>query len=527
VPHAQPASGRPRWHPLRRWAPPLAAVTAGLLLLLAFPPYGLWWLAPIGVALLAVAVHGRRVRAGLGLGALCGAALFVPLLDWTNLHTGVLPWLLLSAACAAYVAAVGGALAYVGPLLTRWPWTAPPVVGALWVAQEAMRGRTPFGGFPWGRLAFSQGHSPLLAFAAWGGAPLVTFVVALCGGLLALAVTRSWGGPVRRGGSRPGSRFTAGLVALGVLAVVPATAALVPAAQPNGPAVTVAIVQGNVPRLGLDFNAQRRAVLDNHVRGTVELADRVAAGTETQPDLVVWPENASDIDPLANADAAAAIDRAAAAIGAPILVGALLQGSGTGLLNAGLLWVAGQGETQRYVKRHPVPFAEYVPMRRIARLVSDKVDLVRVDFQAGDRPGVLTVGPMTFGDVICFEVAYDNIVRDTVTGGAQLIVVQTNNATFNAAEAAQQGDMVRLRAVEHGRPALMASTVGISSFVDSAGRVSGATRFNTPAVVVRTVQLADGRTLATRIGVGPEWTLVGAALAALAGAGWLRRRRQE
>ena len=90
-----------------------------------------------------------------------------------------------------------------------------------------------------------------------------------------------------------------------------------------------------------------------------------------------------------------------------------------------------------------------------------------------DRPGAL-------GDVICFEVAYDEVVRDTVTHGAQLLVVQTNNATFNEAEARQQLAMVQVRAVEHGRAALMASTVGISAFVDESGAVHQATDFNEP-----------------------------------------------
>src|SRR5690606_9274638 len=146
-------------------------------------------------------------------------------------------------------------------------------------------------------------------------------------------------------------------------------------------------------------------------------------------------------------------------IGAPVLVGAVLRGPGPNQVrNAGLLWLPGTGPDQVYIKRHPVPFAEYVPLRRVARLVSEQVDRVRADFVAGSGPGVLRVGSVVLGDVICFEVAYDEVVRDTVTGGAQLLVVQTNNATFNVAEARQQLAMVRLRAVEHGRDALMAST---------------------------------------------------------------------
>jgi apolipoprotein N-acyltransferase len=163
-----------------------------------------------------------------------------------------------------------------------------------------------------------------------------------------------------------------------------------------------------------------------------------------------------------------------------------------------------------------------VPMRSLARRVTDKVDLVRSDFIGGGRPGVLRVGPATVGDVICFEVAYDSVVRDTVTGGAQLLVVQTNNATFDPDEASQQLAMVRLRAVEHGRDSLMASTVGISGFVSTDGRVHAATRFNTPAVEVRELRVSATRTLATRLGAGPEYGLVAAAVVALVAAVALR-----
>ncbi|MFC4092198.1 apolipoprotein N-acyltransferase [Micromonospora sp. GCM10011541] len=502
-------------------AVPLALV-AGLALLAAFPPYGVWPLAPVGVALLAAAAHRRRLRAGAGLGFLTGVALFAPLLEWTNLHTGYLPWVLLSLLQAGYLALLGAATAWVTPLADRWRWAWPALTGLLWVGQEALRDRTPFGGFPWGRLAFSQDSSPLLPLAALGGAPLVTFAVALAGGLLVAVAWRPW--QHQAGQWRP----VAGLLA--ALAVVLGAGSAVPVGvRGGGDSVTVAIVQGNVPRLGLDFNAQRQAVLNNHVDATLTLAAQVAAGAQPRPDLVVWPENSSDIDPLRNPGAGDRISQAADAIGAPILVGAVLLGPGEGQVrNAGLLWRPGSGADldQLYTKRHPVPFAEYVPLRSIARAVSSEVDRVRSDFVAGTHPGVLDAGPAVLGDVICFEVAYDGIVRDTVTGGAQLLVVQTNNATFDVAEARQQLAMVRLRAVEHGRAALMASTVGVSGFVTPDGRVTGATGFNTAAVVVRQMQLGDGRTPATRAGVWPEVALAALAVAALAGAAVLRRRRE-
>lgn len=509
---ADPAAG-----PLRLWVSVVLAVLAGASILLALPPYDLWPLAPVGVALLAAATHRRRLRGGFGVGLLAGAVLFLPLLWWTTFAGGWLPWVILSTSQAGFVGLLGLASAWTSPLVDRWRGLWPVLTAVLWTAMEAFRDRAPFGGFPWGRLAFSQGDAPALRLAAWGGAPLVTFAVAAAGGVLVALLWR------RKVTVAP---VVAYLIAGGLIVGGPA---LAPVAEADGPAKLVAVVQGNVPRLGLDFNAQRRAVLDNHVRATIELANQVAEGRQRRPELVVWPENSSDIDPLRNQDAAQQIASAAAAIGVPILVGAVLRGDKPNeVKNAGILWqpVTGPDQAQTYIKRHPVPFAEYMPLRPIARFVAgEKVDLVR-DMVAGDHAGVIDTGSVTVGDVICFEVAYDSVVRDVVTGGGQILAVQTNNATFNEAEARQQLAMVQLRAVEHGRPALMVSTVGVSAFVDTAGHVQADTGFNVPAVVLRDMRLSDTTTLATRSGHWPEMAVCVLAVIALAGALPLRRRRR-
>ncbi len=528
--------------PAPGWLGVLCALASGGALLLAFPPVGLWWAAPVGVALLAVAVHRRRPRTGFGLGLLSGLALFVALLSWTEIVGGVAPWLILAVTESVFIGLLGAAAAWTSPVVDRYRWAWPLATGVLWVGQEALRDRLPFGGFPWGRLAFSQPDAPTLRLAALGGAPLVTFAVALAGGLLALALWSAGGR--RRPRSRPQQAFdgrrvqpesaSIGWPGRAVSVAVPAAAAVlvglvgftVPSGRPDGPAVTVAVIQGNVPRMGLEFNAQRRAVLDNHVSATLDLARRVASGQAPRPDLVVWPENSSDIDPLIadDADARDQINRAADAIKAPILVGTLLEGPGDHVRNVAIVWNPGSGpQSPMYVKQHPVPFAEYIPLRSLARMVTDKVDLVRSDFVPGDRTGVLSVGPATVADAICFEVAYDDLVRSAVTGGGQLITVQTNNADFNTAEARQQLAMVQLRAIEHGRDALMASTVGVSAFVTADGRVLDATRLNTQAVLLRQLDLGRGRTLATTIGPLPEFVLSGFAVAVLAAAAFRRR----
>jgi apolipoprotein N-acyltransferase len=517
--------GRLRWP----WRTLLAAV-GGLVLVLAFPGYDLVLLAPLGPAALALAVRGQRVRSGAWLGLVFGLAFFVPLLSWTGIYVGPFPWLALAVWEAVHLAVLGAATALTSRL-RFWPvWTA-----ALWVADEALRGRFVLDGFPWGRLGFSQTEGPLLALAAYGGVPLVSFAVALTGTLLAAAVVA-----VHRGlraapmAEERGTSLRAGALLLVAALTVPLVGMLawlpLPGASltEGGPTATVAVVQGDVPRAGLDFNAQRRAVLDNHVQRTLELAEAVAAGEEPQPDVVVWPENSSDIDPYTNADAARQIDRAASAVDAPILVGAVVEGPGEYISNTAIVWDPADGPGETYVKRHPVPLAEYVPARDFFRFFSDKVDLVRRDFIAGDEVGVLDVDGIRLGDLICFEVVYDGLVGDVVDGGAGMIVVQTNNATFGFTdESAQQLAMSRLRAVEHGRTVVVAATSGISAVVAPDGTIRRSSRLFTPDVFVEEIAQRDSTTVAQRLGAAPEWALaaVGAvALLAAARPTLLRRR---
>jgi apolipoprotein N-acyltransferase len=313
-----------------------------------------------------------------------------------------------------------------------------------------------------------------------------------------------------------------------------------PGATDGDSMTRVAAVQGNVPRIGLDFNSQRRAVLDNHVQATLELADRVAAGQAEQPDVVLWPENASDIDPYINADAAAEITRATDAIGVPVLIGAVVQGPGENVSNTGIVWRpgegAGTGQDSTYVKRHPAPFAEYIPYRDFFRNFSKQVDLVTRDFISGDElrdnpVGVMRMGvndQVQVGDVICFEVAYDSLVRSSVVAGAQLLVVQTNNATFGYTdESVQQLAQSRLRAIESGRTVVNISTVGVSGIILPDGTVAERSGHYTQEVLEATVPLRTAQTIATRVGEWPEWILTGLALALLAGSALAARRARQ
>lgn len=493
----------------RRLVRPAAAVIAGVLLYLSFPPRPLWWLVLPGFALLGWVLHRQRLRAGFGLGLLAGLGFMLPLLHWTGEEVGPVPWLALAAAEALFIAVGCIGIAAVSRLAC-WPlWAA-----AVWVLDEAVRARVPFGGFPWGKIAFGQADGVFLPLAALGGTPLLSFAVVLCGFGLCEAVLRF------RAHRRTGTLPRAAVAAAAATVLVPVAGAfaalpLVDDSAEDGTA-TVAAIQGNVPRLGLDFNSQRRAVLDNHVRRTEQLAQEVKEGKVPQPDFVLWPENSSDLDPYRNADARIVIDDAVKAIGVPTVIGAVVEPDSGNLRNTLIQWDPRKGPVDTYDKRHIQPFGEYMPMRSVARIFSSDVDRVQRDFGPGKKVGVFDLAGTNVGLVTCYEAAFDDAVRDTVMHGGQLIAVPSNNATFGRSEMTyQQLAMSRVRAVEHSRSVVVPVTSGVSAVIRPDGKVVEKTKLFTPDALVDEVPLRSSLTPATRMGTLPEGVLVLIAVAGL------------
>jgi apolipoprotein N-acyltransferase len=482
-----------------------------VLLYVSFPPRTLWWLALPAFAVLGWVLRGRGWKAALGLGYLFGLGFLLPLLVWTGVEVGPGPWLALVAIEAVFVALVGVGVAAVSKL-PAWPvWAA-----AVWIAGEAARARVPFRGFPWGKIAFGQADGVFLPLAAVGGTPVLGFAVVLCGfGLYEVVrLALDW----RR--TREVRRSAAVLALLGVAVPVVAAVAARPLVSDKAEdgTVTVAAIQGNVPRLGLDFNSQRRAVLDYHARETERLAAEVKAGKVPQPDFVLWPENSSDIDPFANADAAAVIQKAAEAINAPISVGGVVERDGK-LYNEQILWDPAKGPTQTYDKRQVQPFGEYLPLRSFIGAINENwTSMVHQDFSRGTKPGVFDIDGTEVGLATCYEAAFDWAVRDTVTHGAQLISVPSNNATFDRSEMTyQQLAMSRVRAVEHSRTVTVPVTSGVSAIIMPDGKITQKTGMFVADSLVQKVPLRSSETPATRLGILPEIALV---LVAAGGVGW-------
>jgi apolipoprotein N-acyltransferase len=499
----------------------LTALAGGVVLAAAFPPVGAWPLAAVGPALLVVALWRRSLRGSLAVGLVFGLAFFVPLLAWL-VNVAWYVW-----AALAVVEAVMFAVLAVGQrlLLNLRAW--PLAAAGWWVAAEALRDRWPFGGFPWGRLAMSQASAPTAPWVAVGGAPLLTFLMALAGATLAWLVLgpsrhQAPARPAPGGGAQAGRRRRLGpAIAFAAAAAIAVGGAVLPVDQPGAGATTatVAVVQGDVPHAGtLSGVLRATTVTANHAAETRRLAAEVKDGSAPVPDVVIWPENSTDLDPGLYPPVYATIAGAVDAINRPVLVGAVLDDP---VRNAGQLWLPGRGPVQTYVKRQLVPFGEVIPFRGFLGKFTSLPSLQPVNFTPGHRVVVFHhLGQIRLGDVICYEVGFDGLVRSEVTAGANLLVVQTNDADFEidgqTGETLQQLDIARIRAMEHDRGVLVSSTTGVSAIIAPDGSLIAHSGIWRPAILDARVPVRTSLTLADRVGGWPEYVITFLVLAALA-----------
>ncbi|PRQ12108.1 apolipoprotein N-acyltransferase [Corynebacterium sp. 13CS0277] len=497
--HDRPRPGRARWAGLGVLAVRmLLAAVGGVGVYLSFAPHGLWPLGIVGMAVFLAAAApwgGRPLSAGGGLvvGLAHGLALYLLLLPWVGEFVGAMPYVALAVTEALYSAGLGVLLARV--LRLRWGLLMAPVVT---VAVEWLRASWPFGGFGWGRISWGQADGPLVWAARVAGPTMITVLVVALAALVVLGVQAlaDW----RRGARtaptplRRARRVTAGVL-VGATALVLGVAHL-PTPAPVGD-VRVAAVQGNVPRMGLDFNAQRRAVLRNHVDATDSIS--------TPVDFAVWPENASDVNPFRDAQAGAWVAGAARELQAPILVGTVTADA-VGDRNTMVVFDADGRAGDYHYKKYLQPFGEYMPLRDFFRTISPLVDQAG-NFQPGTGDGTVRLTgaligrEITVGVSTCYEVAFDGSAASAVAHGAEILTTPTNNATFGFTDMTyQQLAMSRVRAVEYDRAVIVAATSGVSALIDPSGTVLDHSEIFTQDVLTDTLPLKQGRTLAARAG---------------------------
>ncbi|HYP74059.1 MAG TPA: apolipoprotein N-acyltransferase, partial [Microbacterium sp.] len=428
---------------------------------------------------------------------------------------GPIPWIALSMLEALLTAAMAVPIA----LAYRWmprcapgPWgrllALPALVAGLWVAREELLGTFPYGGFPWARLGVTQASSPLAEVASWTGMSGLSFLIVFA---CAAAVEC-----VRRGAwrdVRPALPTVAVLVLMLVVPQFPTT---------DAGSIRVGAVQGNGPA-GYFDEREPYDVLRAQLAATAPIEDE-------DLDVLLWPEGGVDADPTTNSSVAGVLDDLAVRVDAPLLISAVTR-RGDEYFNSSLVWEAGaDNPTQTYDKRHPVPFGEFIPHRAFYRLFApDLIDLVQREYTPGTAVPFVRIGDVGVGLAICFDVIYDDVIREGAQAGAEVYMFQTNNADFRGTdENLQQLAFARMRAIESGRAVVNLSTVGTSQVIAPDGRTIDALPADEAGAMVTDVPLRTGLTAAMVVG-GPLQTLLGwGSIVVLAFVGvWARRRTRS
>ncbi|WP_120492962.1 apolipoprotein N-acyltransferase [Microbacterium phyllosphaerae] len=488
-----------------------AAAMAALLMDLSYPDAAVWALAFPSTALLLIALIGRRPGGALLVGAVYGILFFALLVSWTSRYLGPVPWAALSILEGALTAL---ALILI-TLAYRWipkafsgRWARllllPAVVAALWVGRELFVGSWPYGGFPWARLGMTQAESPLAPVTSWIGVSGLSFLmVFLVASMIEIVRMREW--------RRPTALITPVLVTI-VLLVTP----LFPTTASGS--MRIAAVQGNGPS-GYFDEREQYSIVQAQTDATAPLYGEDA-------DLVVWPEGSLDYDPFQSDALARRMTLVATRMGAPLLANAATERDGL-YYNTSLLWTEEGTAEQIHDKRHPVPFGEYVPDRAFFNaLAPDLIGLIQREYTPGSNPPVVDVDGVKVGLAICFDVIYDDVINEGLGAGAEVLVLQTNNADFRGTdENLQQLSFARMRAIETGRSVVNISTVGTSQIIRPDGSTVASLDAGKAGALLEDVELRSGLTAGVVLGPWIQQILLWGGLGALA-FGWLRARRR-
>lgn len=388
----------------------------------------------------------------------------------------------------------------------------PVFLASWWILVEWVCCRFPVGGFGWIRLGFASLDTPYDSYLSLFGVTGTGFLMALTAGLVAqmLSTVFPLASSVEAGAASrsldircraaelsrlKNYRFLSSL--LGVLLIFAVGLAIAPVAKvsqskanlESAKKITVGVVQGDVGgKSGVDAIGYALEVTQNHYSETILLAAMKETGMIPDFDFVLWPENATDLDPTVDPTTKKLVDLSEQIANSPILVGAVMDGPGENQRQTSALFWRNGKPTARYDKRNLVPFGEYTPFKDLIEPIFPIVSQVGKQSVAGSKPGVIAVelgkgetagqgaqqqnNWINLGVVICFELAWDSTVYDTVTNGAEITVVQSNNATYTyTAQPQQQFDITRVRAMELQRPIVVATTSSFSGMIDADGVV--------------------------------------------------------
>jgi apolipoprotein N-acyltransferase len=436
----------------------VVAALAGVLFALSFEPVGLWFFAPISYALfLRICQKGEHLYRRAFLFGFVSSAIT---LWWAGKYVGLIPLFFLALLHGLFYLPLG----LVGRYTKNIFWFIPALL-----AIEEVRSFFPFGGFSWMRIAFSQAEASYAPVISIGGALLLSAWVLAISSIMV--------------------KFEKKLAFPLLLVIV--LPLLLNNSYSSQERISFLGIQGNTPSVGLTFNDRAEAVFRLHLAETRK-ADVGGA------DVIIWPENAIDVDPFANARVQASVESLTSTLKVPLIAGAITRQSGQ-LENVSLMYDESGEVVSYYSKQYLTPFGEYMPLRSIARIISPYVDDV-VDFTVGERVDNHVVDGLNLAPVICYELLSDSLVQNAAKN-SEALVVQTNSATFaDTSESAQQLQITRLRALENAREIVSVSTIGISALIDINGEIVSRTQEDVSAKLMGDLRSNSARTIANTLG---------------------------
>jgi apolipoprotein N-acyltransferase len=475
--------------------------------------------------------HPLTVRRGALVGGVWGAAFFLSSyrfmtslhsLEWLGLSQMAsvlvaygLAWVALSLVSALGLALWGAVIGFIRPS----GWSRVWVPAAAWMMWEYAQRFGPFA-MPWNVLATSQvGYPAFIQISAYAGSAAVAgLIVAVNAGLA--AVWADWR-------KRKWSSWRYAVVPLTLAAANAVWGIWFLGGQPPAASgsLKVGVVQGNFRP---DVKWQPGALRD--IWGVYKRLSEAVAGDGVS--LIVWPETAMPIALDRFPVARKAVSDLVARTQVPILVGALEEPEPdpqrpdegkVGPFNGAALFRADGGRSPWYHKRHLVPFGEFTPGGTLLTSLGLGLNALPADVQPGTTPGVIPMGGLRLGPLICYESLFPSLARDSVRDGADVLVVITNDGWYKRSSALYQHlAQAALRAVETHRPVVRAANTGISSLIDPFGRISAETPIDARTTLTGAVAPRSDTTPYVRWG---DWLILlsAAALVVRMVAGlWLR-----
>jgi len=425
---------------------------AGVLMARSSSYADTWILLPMGIAVWWAGTHKRQLSDYLFLSFSISIAFWFARLSWLSL-VGIDAYIILALLMALITGSIGYFMFKVKDLPLPFVW-----YGLLFISMETILDYIPFGGFPWGKIAYDSADAPWANLMPYGSSSLVAAAILL----IAALMIPSLGFVLQKA-------FAASIVF--VIAIAAFSLFLQDLDKRDIKSVgkiDLALIQGSVPRVGLSFNEQKMEVLKYHIKET----DNLLANTTQNFDAILWPENSIDVDPFLNQEAGDLIKGVLKNYNKPLLSGAVLQNN-EGLSNSVILWdPVDLNVVDSYEKMHLVPFGEYLPFRVFLSKYIKRFSLIPQDFIPGNNPNNININEAVISPVICFEIAWNNNIFKQIKNGGELISVHTNNATYAFSNQLEQQFMItRIRAMETGRDIVVTSTTGVSAHINRYGEV--------------------------------------------------------